>query len=89
MVELDYLKHLLALAKGSGLASLKTGDLELSFHVEQSPLPSPASLQDVPIDEHTLPPDLRSDTLMNMDSVLNWSSPNADAPMPLIEEESL
>lgn len=88
MVETSYLRELLALVKGSNISSIKTGDLELTFHVEQVQVSGPA-LQDVPIDEKTLPPDLRSDTLMNMDSVLNWSSPNADAPMPLIEEESL
>jgi len=42
--------------------------------------------------EEAMPPDLRADSLMDYDKIINWSSPDQspdEPPMPLTGEEAL
>ena len=100
MIDLDYLTKLLAILGKSQVSCFKMADLELKFHVEpfnQSPVTPTEELSSEPptalvnVDESSLPADLKSDTLMNMDKVLNWSAPNDQEPqtLPLVEEAPL
>lgn len=94
MIDLDYLAKLLALLESKGVSSIKTGDLALEFHMEQSkekPQDTKDHTIEVPIDESTLPPDLRTDAITNYDAILNWSgTPDpTDAQMPLTGDEPL
>lgn len=108
MIDRQYLQDLLSILKLHGVASIKMQGLELAFHVERGPLAStPMSLPEqgpVPLDsleaiadtirkqEEAMPPDLRADTLMDQDKILNWSSPDQnldEPPLPLTGEEPL
>ncbi len=67
-------------------------DLELSFHVEQLESPSLADRTiEIPIDEKSLPVDLRTDNITDYDKILNWSgSPDqVEEPVPLTGDTTL
>lgn len=106
MIDNGYLQNLLPILKLHGVKRIKTQGLELEFHVEQSKISTvPWGLPDpVPTDsvqniadtirkqEEAMPPDLRADSLMDVDKILNWSSPDhstEELPMPLTGEEPL
>lgn len=84
MIDIDYLSKLLPLLKAHGISSYNDSGLCIrfqKFHVEQAfitPEPTKDQLINVPVDESTLPPDLRADVLMDQDKILNWSAPNQE-----------
>lgn len=89
MVDLTYLKNLIHVLKDSNCSNFKIDGLELSFTNQPSPLIQPISVvQEVPIKEEELPPDLRADELMKEDAILNWSSPDSHEDLPLTMGES-
>lgn len=72
--------------KANGVTSYLTSEVEISFPVEQSTKPTELSTKDhvVPIDESELPPDLRTDNINSMDTILNWSgTPSDQNELPL------
>lgn len=88
MTDLTYLKELFQILKSNQVTTYKEGGLEISL-IPASPGPSPAILQPDP-QEQTLPPDLRADTLMDEDKILNWSAPpNGDDQLPLTDDMPL
>lgn len=109
MVDKAYLQDLLAILKTHNVKHLKMNGLELTFHVEQSQaLPGITGSTDsaesdkssriiaetIKKQEATLPPDLRADSLMDQDKILNWSSPDQkpfeeDQELPLTGEQPL
>ena len=107
MTDLQYLKDLLPLMKVNGVTHIKMAGLELSFHVEQhmavgslgaAPVPAPDNSVEQIADtlrkqEESLPPDLRADSLMDEDKILNWSSPDQthgdELPLPLTGDQPL
>lgn len=70
MVDIDVLSKLLPVLRSNGIASFKSQDYALTFHVEHSP---PQLIEDPA--ETTLPPDLRTDKINSFDSILEWSAP--------------
>lgn len=103
MIDRQYLQDLLPILKIHGVSSFKLNGLELTFHVEPSrvsytpEMPNDQSSMDITIDtlkaqEEAMPVDLRADSLMDQDKILNWSSPDQtldDLPLPLTGEEPL
>lgn len=103
MTDLKYLQDLLPILKMHGVKHLKMQGLELEFHVEQ--MLRPSIIQDQSTDQSTqiiadtlkkqeeaMPPDLRADSLMDQDKILNWSSPDQnidEPPLPLTGEQPL
>jgi hypothetical protein len=101
VTDLKYIKDLLFILKANGIASFKTAGLELVFHMEQ-PTTGDFKLpvQDLPVTSHTIdapeppnmPADLRSDTLMSEDHILNWSAPpdsTTNEQIPLTGDQPL
>lgn len=87
MTDLTYLKELFQILKSNQVTAYKEGGLEirlLSTKIpDVDPSPSPAMTIDSP-QESNLPPDLRADTLMDEDKILNWSAPpSGDDSFPL------
>ena len=90
MEDLDKLSKLLDLLKLKGINYYKTQGLELGFFHTHDPqeiprqhIPTQDHAIEVPIDEKTLPPDLRTDAITNADTVLHWSThgePEQDIP---------
>ena len=90
----EELESLLILLSKYGCSRFKKAGLEIEFGSDSPKsvsAPSPATtntLQEVPIDEKTLPPDLRADDSMSVDKILLWSgTPDHEAPMPLTGEQ--
>jgi len=91
VIDLNYLEKLLPILKSHGVLTFMNNELHIKFHGEQ-PLQSfttpNLSNQDhtvnLPINEAELPPDLRTDNINSMDTILNWSTePTPDeAPLP-------
>jgi hypothetical protein len=102
MIDKAYLADLLPILRLNGVTHIKMQGIELSFehknkfHVEH-PQESTESSTDVLVDalrkqEEAMPVDLRADTLMDQDKILNWSSPDQgpDEPeLPLTGEQPL
>lgn len=95
MVDKAYLQDLLAILKLHNVKHIKMQGLELSFHVEQgselqkilgTPIhetPSTEIIAEAILkQEQSMPPDLRADSLMDADKILNWSSPDQSAEEP-------
>jgi hypothetical protein len=101
VIDRAYLSELLPILKANGVANIKMAGLELSFHVEHkdvaigaAPGPHPDSTdkiaETIRKQEEALPPDLRADSLMDEDKVLNWSSPDAgQGELPLTGDQPL
>lgn len=107
MVDLEYLSQLLVLLREQGVSSFKSTGLSLKFHVELNPIDDEeiwlksskpeepkdeVKIQEVPINEEALPPDLRTDNITDYDKILNWSgSPDlGDQPeLPLTGDAPL
>lgn len=91
-VTVDGLIKLLPHLKKHGVTRVRLGDAELVFHVEQS---GPSALDQVKEHltkaEEALPPDLRADSLMDQDKILNWSTQpdNNELPLPLTGDGEL
>lgn len=90
MVDIDYLVKLLGVLKGQGISSFSDGQLHLTFGAQpnlQGFTSAPLTTQDhtvnVPINEAELPPDLRTDNINSMDTILNWSGSGDDGEIPL------
>ena len=88
MVDIEYLKQLLPLLKSNGVASIvMDGCMTMEFHGEQPPKPEVLSTQDhtvhVPINEASLPPDLRTDAITDYDKILNWSGAPDEESIPI------
>lgn len=91
MIDRQWLGDLLPLLKQHGVSSIKMQGLELSFHVEpesqttagQGPTDSTEVIASaLKKQEEAMPPDLRADSLMDQDKVLNWSSPDQPGEQP-------
>lgn len=103
MTDLRYIQDLLSTLKQHGVKTFKDGSLNLEFHAEHlsssesPPITSSESSTKIISDtikqqEQALPPDLRADTLMDHDKVLNWSSPDQapdEKELPLTGEQPL
>ena len=98
--DLPFISGLLKQLKSHNVKYIKMSGLELEFHVEQSvraDMPAPEDSAEIIADtikkqEEAMPPDLRADSLMDHDKVLNWSSPDQELeqpPMPLTGEAPL
>ena len=88
------LEETLQLLKKYGVQHFEDAAIKVTFHVEQSQ-PEESSVDrtvDIPIDEASLPPDLRTDNITDYDKVLNWSgSPDQDdgSQLPLTGDAPL
>lgn len=94
MVELDYLSKLLDILALKGVGSFKYGDLEVTLKLieatkVETPVASPQEIQNIPISNEELPPDLRTDSITSYDKMLHWSSsPDpADEDIPLTGDQ--
>lgn len=94
MIDLSYLEKLLSILKGNGVSSYEDGGMKL--HIGPiATLPNfggSTNTQDhtvnLPINEAELPPDLRTDNINSMDTLMNWStSPQEELPLPGTGEE--
>lgn len=104
MVDSTYLQNLLGILKLHNVSHIKMQGLEIEFHVEHSVshnIPR-ESLQEtdstqiiadtIKKQEEAMPPDLRADSLMDQDKILNWSSPDqttGEPELPLTGETPL
>jgi len=86
-IDMD-IKELIPFLKAQGVKCFKKGDLEVSFHGEQSVSEGVQADNQAPESpfevlrkqESSLPPDLRTDNVNNFDTILNWSgSPQDEA----------
>lgn len=93
MVDLTYLTKLINILKINEVSYFKEGDLTLEMHKhahkleDMQPTPRPSK-----IDEDSLPPDLRTDAITDVDKIMNWSaSPDDDTQteMPLTGDSVL
>lgn len=94
MVDLDYLAKLLSILSSSRVSSFESQGLKLSFHVlEQSPIVSQELKKSevVEVPEDQLPPDLRTDNINSMDTILNWSTAPEEKlePIPGVNDHPL
>lgn len=79
-VDLQYLTTLLKLLKSEGVNQYQEGSLKLSFVTN---IQATEGLHEVKVSEDSLPPDLRSDAINDMDKIMNWSA------SPAIEDREL
>lgn len=107
MIDSEYLSKVLPVLKANGVRRIETQGLKVEFYVEpydkdvspradnlKSEINSSvdAIAETIRKQEESLPPDLRADNLMNVDNIMNWSSPDQphDQPeMPLTGEVPL
>lgn len=90
-MDIQYLEKLLGVLKGSGVTSFASGELELEFTQPATySLTVPHGTPDtkdhtvnLPINEAELPPDLRTDNINSMDTILNWSGSGDDGERPM------
>lgn len=94
MIDLDYLSKLLPILKSHGVAAFDNRELHIKFYVEPElangahHLPTEDHTINLPINEAELPPDLRTDNINSMDTLMNWStSPQEELPLPGTGEE--
>jgi len=97
---LPTLSELLPLLRANQVRHIKLDGLKISFHVEpvtQTVPLAPDTSTEIIADtlkkqEEAMPVDLRADSLMDEDKILNWSSPDqpVDQPeLPLTGEGAL
>lgn len=94
MVDLEYLNKLLILLNTNNVQSFKMNGLELYFGglagLGSSPkIDTKDHTIEVPIDESTLPPDLRTDAINNYDAIMNWSGSQTDGEVVGTGDEPL
>lgn len=110
MIDKSYLQDLLPILKMHGVKSFKTQGLDIQFHVEQFTqnaavsqwsTPAAGTLESVQAlaetlkkQEESMPPDLRADSLMDYEKIINWSSPDQrtfeeEPELPLTGEQPL
>jgi len=95
MVDLNYLKGLVEILSTSGVTSYRDGAIRLEFAKDGkgfnvvSPKADGAvpSVQEFPIDESILPPDLRHDEIMKQDNILFYST--IDGPPGVVEDPTM
>jgi len=89
MVDISYLEKLLSTLKAGGVSSYEENGLKLYFNngfkldVPHGTIPTQDHTIEVPINEAELPPDLRTDNINSMDTILNWSGSGDDGELPL------
>lgn len=106
MVDSTYLQNLLGILKLHNVCHIKMQGLEIDFTVKEQLVSSSNQVVDFSINqdsvqaiadtikkqEEAMPPDLRADTLMDQDKILNWSSPDqttSEPELPLTGETPL
>lgn len=96
MIDLEYLDKLLKILGSAKVYSFRENGFELHFcssSMEQPKPQEPINTQDhhidMPIDEASLPPDLRTDNINAYDTILNWSGGPVDKeePLPGVNDE--
>lgn len=90
MLKLDEVIKLLPHLKAHNVSKFKLGALEILLTSDSSD--SMEKVKDVLTkQEEALPPDLRADSLMDQDKILNWSTqPDSEVdPLPLTGEGEL
>lgn len=93
-MDIKDLHELFLLCQTYNVQKYKSGALEIVFSSKNA-AENPTEIQGLPAttvdaDESALPPDLRTDKITKMDSILNWSAPSVeDEPMPLTGEAPL
>jgi hypothetical protein len=89
MVDISYLERLLSTLKAGGVSSYEEQGLKLYFNngykidVPRGTIPTQDHTIEVPINEAELPPDLRTDNINSMDTIMNWSGSGDDGELPI------
>lgn len=93
MIDLDYLSKLLSILKSNGVSSFEENGLKLYLGIptisgSTEAFPTQDHTVNLPINEAELPPDLRTDNINSMDTLMNWSTaPQEELPLPGTGEE--
>lgn len=86
MIDLDYLSKLLPILRSQGITTFTDNGFHLTigYPVQNTvSIPTQDHTLELPINEAELPPDLRTDNINSMDTILNWSGSGDDGELPI------